>query len=184
MHKLTGTLLLSAAFLAVPIAVFGGPDDFKPEPGFILLFNGKNLDGWKTKKGDSLDGKMEAYDGRFKVVGGNLVIDPKVKGDLTIVTAKELKDAHIKFDFLPGAGCNNDLYFRGLKFDLTKGNVKNFKEGEWHDLEIIAQDGKVEFKCKGETQRAVKAKTASSPLGIRAEYGAVQIRRIRVKEMP
>jgi len=23
-------------------------DDFKPEPGFELIFNGKNLTGWKT----------------------------------------------------------------------------------------------------------------------------------------
>jgi hypothetical protein len=26
-------------------------DDFKLEPGFTLLFNGKNLDGWKEASG-------------------------------------------------------------------------------------------------------------------------------------
>src|SRR3954447_12424934 len=49
--------------------------DFKLEPGFTLLFNGKNLDGWREARGkkESLEGKTEAYQGRFKVVDGNLV---------------------------------------------------------------------------------------------------------------
>src|SRR5256885_6581569 len=96
-------------------------DDFKPEDGFTLLFNGKDLTGWKTTKGESLDGKTEAYNGRFKAADGVLTIDPKVKGDVRIETQKEFgKDVHIKFDFLPGEGCNNDLFLRGLKFDLKK----------------------------------------------------------------
>src|SRR5262245_32484330 len=67
-------------------------DDFKLEPGYKLIFNGKNLDGWQTKaagkdgKPMSLEGKTEAYDGRFKVVDGELVYDPKVKGDRYIET--------------------------------------------------------------------------------------------------
>src|SRR5438046_10754103 len=88
-------------------------DDFKLEAGFTLLFNGKNLDGWKEVSGkkEALDGKTEAYNGRFKVVEGKLVYDPGVKGDLYIETAKEVgKDVHIKFDFKPGAECNNDLF--------------------------------------------------------------------------
>ncbi len=63
-------------------------DDFKLEPGFKLLFNGKNLDGWKEARGKkgSLDGKTEAYGGRFKVVDGTIVYDPAVKADLHIET--------------------------------------------------------------------------------------------------
>jgi hypothetical protein len=157
----------------------------KLEPGFTSLFNGKNLDGWKTKDGKSLDGKTDAYDGRFKVEGGSLVIDYKVKGDRTINTAKEFgKDVHIKFEFKPGKGCNNDLYFRGIKFDLTKGNVKNMKEDDWNTLEIIATGKKVEFKNNGETQRTNNATKDSTPLGVRAEFNAVEIKNIRYKEMP
>src|SRR6476660_9621787 len=80
-------------------------DDFKLEPGFTLLFNGKNLDGWKEFSGkkEALDGKTEAFKGRFKVAEGKLVYDPAVKGDLHTETAKEFaKDVHIKFDFKPG----------------------------------------------------------------------------------
>lgn len=177
---LFATLIL---FATSSLPIDAGAD--KPEPGFTSLFNGKNLDGWKTKDGKSLEGKTDAYDGRFKVEGGSLVIDYKVKGDRTINTAKEFgKDVHIKFEFKPGKDCNNDLYFRGIKFDLTKGNVKNMKMDEWNTLEIIATGKMLTFKNNGETQRTNDAKTDSSSLGVRAELNAVEIKNIRYKEMP
>src|SRR6266536_322216 len=100
--------VLSFALLLAGLALVAAPrsapaDDFKPEPGYVLLFNGKNLDGWKTQKGEALEGKTEAYKGRFKVSGGELVIDPKVRGDVKIFTTKALKgDLSIKFEFFPG----------------------------------------------------------------------------------
>src|SRR5215475_15775011 len=98
------------AWMIVTLAAVLTQDGFKLEPGFTLLFNGKNLDGWKEASGkkEALDGKTEAYNGRFKVVEGRLVYDPAVKGDLYIETTREFeKDCHIKFDFKPGDKCNN-----------------------------------------------------------------------------
>ena len=140
--------------------------EFKLEAGFTLLFNGKNLDGWREAKGnkDSLEGKTEAFKGRFKVADGKLVYDPAVKGDLYIETAKEFgKDVHIKFDFKPGDKCNNDFFLRGTKFDIIpgKGENKGAKEGEWSTLEIVVVGDKLEHKINGETVRTSKAKTAT-----------------------
>ncbi len=186
MRRWTSGLFLASLAIVATSARTRGSDDFKPEPGFTLFFNGKNLDGWKTKKGgESLDGQTEAYKGRFKVTEGKLVIDPKVKGDVVITTVKEwAKDVHIKIEFLPGPGCNNDLFFRGNKFDLTKGNVKNLKENEWNELEIVARGNQVEFKNNAETQRKANAKGGTNSLGVRAEFGPIQIRRMRAKETP
>jgi len=164
-------------------------DPFQAEPGFKLLFNGKNLDGWKESGGkkEALDGKTEACGGRFKVVEGSLVIDPAVKGDLYIETAQEFaKDVHLKLDFKPGPKCNNDLFLRGSKFDIVPGNKenKNVKEGEWHALEILVVGDKIEHKIGGETVRTatLKADAPASPFKIRAEIGAIEIKNIRVKE--
>jgi len=184
MNAILRTVLIVVMFPAC--AALAPAGDFKPEPGFTLLFNGKNLDGWKTKSGgESLEGKTEAYKGRFKVMDGKLVIDPKVKGDVVIETAKELKgDLHIKFEFMPGPGCNNDLFLRGLKFDIIPKSLKGVKEGEWNEFDIIAKGATVEYKCNGVLQRTSKAKTASSAFGIRAEFGPIQIRHIWAKETP
>jgi hypothetical protein len=64
--------------------------DDSVEPGYTLLFNGKNLDGWQTRtaKKESLDRKTEAFGGRFTAKDGELVIDPAVKGDVIIETRK------------------------------------------------------------------------------------------------
>lgn len=150
--------------------------------GFTALFNGKDLTGWKVAKGESLEGKTEVKNNRFQVADGTLVIDGKTKGNLVIESVKEFdRDVQIRFEFLPDEKCNNDLYFRGNKFDIKKGDVKNLKPGEWHLFEIVVKGDAVEFKCNGETQRTGKVK-AASPLGIRAEFGAITFRKMGYKE--
>ena len=163
-------------------------EEFKLESGFTLLFNGKNLDGWKEFSGKDkapLEGKTEAFKGRFKVMDGSLVYDPAVKGDLHIETTKEFgKDVHFKFDFKPGAKCNNDLFIRGTKFDIIPGNKENMKvkEGEWSTLEIVITGDKIEHKINGEVVRTAKAMPKATPFRLRAEFGAIEIKNIRVKE--
>jgi hypothetical protein len=46
--------------------------------GFVSLFNGKDLTGWRFGN-DVLDGKTEASDGRFKVENGTIVITGATK---------------------------------------------------------------------------------------------------------
>ena len=69
MRKLLCLLVLLGCMLAAsrPRSSAG---DFKLEPGFTLLFNGKNLDGWREATGskDSLEGKTEASDRPDKVL--------------------------------------------------------------------------------------------------------------------
>jgi hypothetical protein len=175
--------LSCAAFLLC--ASFVAADDFKPEPGFELLFNGKNLDGWQTQTGkkEPLDGKTEAYKGRFVVKDGELVIDPGVKGDVKIETKREFgKTATIRFEFKPDAKCNNDLYLLGTKFDITLAAIKNAKKDDWNDLEIVAKDGKVTFTCNGQLVRSIPTKAEKSTFAIRAEFGSIAIRKLRAGE--
>jgi hypothetical protein len=182
---------LSCAVLLTILMLMAKPclsaDDFKLEPGFSLLFDGKSLDGWKEASGkkESLDGKTEAYKGRFKVVEGRLVYDPAVKGDLYIETTREFgKDVHIKFDFKPGPKCNNDLFLRGTKFDIIPGNKenKNVKEGEWYTFEIVITGDKIEHRINGQVARTSKAGPKATPFKLRAEFGALEVKNIRVKE--
>ena len=188
MRRLACICLFAGLTLAISFSATTA-DDFKLEKGFTLLFNGKNLDGWREaagKKTDSLEGKTEAFKGRFKVDDGKLVYDPKVKGDLYIETTKEFgKDVHIKLDFKPGPACNNDFFIRGTKFDIVpgKGETKAVKEGEWQTLEIIVTGDKIEHKINGETVRTSKSKTdKTTPFKLRAEFGVIEIKNIRAKE--
>lgn len=188
MRRSTVPVLVAALALLSVLSHDLTAGDFKLEEGFTLLFNGKNLDGWreaKSKKKEALDGKTEAFEGRFKVVEGKLVYDPAVKGDRYLETVKEFgKDVHIKLDFNPGPKCNNDVLIRGTKFDIIPGNKENktVKEGEWSTLEVIVTGDKIEHKINGATARTSKAGAKATPLMLRAEFGAIQVKNIRVKE--
>jgi len=186
--RINSSLLLVAVLtFLLPMSHLGAADP-APEPGFTPLFNGRNLDGWQTAKtsaAEPLNGKTEAFAGRFKVVDGALVYDPAVKGNSYIETAREFaKDVHIKLEFNPGPKCNNDFFLRGTKFDVVPGakETKDVKEGEWQTMEIIVQGEKIEHKINGQTIRTAKATAAASRFMLRAEFGAIQIRNIRVKE--
>ena len=182
MRSCLGSLLLFTGML-FSLHSLRAAEEFKLEEGFTLLFNGKDLTGWKTKSGESLEGLTESKEKRFKVKEGVLVYDEKVKGDIYIYTTKELgKNVQIKFDFMPGTGCNNDLFLHGTKFDIKKEDVKNLKFGEWNTFEITAKDKKIEFKCNGEAIKTLNAKDEKSTFGLRAEFGPLQIKNLRAKE--
>ncbi|MCE9564104.1 MAG: DUF1080 domain-containing protein [Planctomycetes bacterium] len=167
-------------------------DDFKVESGYKLIFNGKNLDGWQTKaagkdgKAEALQGKTEAFDGRFKVADGELVIDPKVKGDKYIETVMPVSgDFTIRFDFKPAEGCNNDMLFLGMKFDIKAGgkdNVKGVKVGEWNKMEIVVKGGSADFIINGEKAGTQKAKGDKGAFTLRAEFGGISYKNLRITE--
>lgn len=183
---------LSCVLFVLSAGLVVAADDFKPEPGYKLLFNGKNLDGWQTKaagkdgKSEPLAGKTEAFGGRFKVEGGELVIDPKVKGDRYIETVQPVGgDFTIRFDFKPGEGCNNDLLFLGTKFDIKAGGkdtVKGVKLGEWNKMEIAVKGGTAEYTINGEKVGTQKTKGDKGPFTLRAEFGPMSVKNIRVSE--
>lgn len=151
----------------------------------VMLFNGKNLDGWREASKDkaSLAGKTEAFGGRFKVKDGVLAIDPAVKGDLYIETEKTFPgDLRIVIDFKPGPKCNNDVFIRGTKFDLAPGGKEgmNLKVGESATCEIVIKGDVVEHHLNSESVRKAKAKTAPTSLRIRAEFGSMEIKSIQL----
>lgn len=185
---------LSCLVFVLSAGVVVAADDFKLESGYRLLFNGKNLDGWQTKaagkdgKPMSLEGKTEAFDKRFVVKDGELVIDPAVKGDRYIETQKDLSgDFTIRFDFNPGEGCNNDLLFMGTKFDIKAGEkskdaVKGVKLNEWNKMEIAVKGGTVEYTINGEKAGTQKTKGEKGPFQLRAEFGPMSVKNLRISD--
>ena len=186
MRLITCALVVFATCAAVVAA-----DEFKPEPGFKLLFNGKNFDGWQTKasgknKAESLEGKTDAYDKRFVAKDGEMVIDYKVKGDKYIETTREFSgDFTIRYDFKPEEGCNNDTLLLGTKFDIVAGaksTGKGIKLGEWNKMEIVVKGGSADFLINGEKVATQKTKAEKGPLVLRAEYGPITYKNIRATE--
>ena len=72
-RTLFGLGLLTALLAA---QVPGAAEEKKEEDGFVQLFNGKDLTGWKYGAGakDNLDGKTETPDKRIEVKDGVIVM--------------------------------------------------------------------------------------------------------------
>lgn len=103
-------LLLLAGFLLVadscrqaiqtPVCEPGavaGPGERVPE-GFVPLFNGINLDGWKVRQSENRD---------WQVVEGVIDCDPhEGRGDRNLWTNRSCGDFELLVDWRPGSGTN------------------------------------------------------------------------------
>lgn len=87
-------LLLAAASIAVAgISVqLRAADASTPPPGFVSLFNGRDLAGWKVPEGDG---------GHWKVAGGVIDYDAgsQATGDKNLWTEKEYGDFVLRLDW-------------------------------------------------------------------------------------
>jgi hypothetical protein len=213
-------------------------DDFKPEEGFTLLFNGRDLTGWTYGK-EALDGKTETPDQRFQVVGGVIVAndkDAQGKGGIKdLYTAASFdRDFQLKLEFRAGLKADSGVYLRRSQLQvrdyIRRGEMKHltkFKDDGWNELditvrnnvvvttvngktltpqdtlEVVVKDGRPEAKlngkavdandiqvsqgpaadclCNGESLGKPMRVPASGPLGLQAETGKFEFRRVRLK---
>jgi hypothetical protein len=89
---MTAKRLLPALMLtAVPLLPSAGAQD-APPPGFVSLFNGKDLGGWRVPQGDN---------GHWKVVGGVIDYDAEseASGDKSLWSEKEYGDFVLRVDW-------------------------------------------------------------------------------------
>jgi hypothetical protein len=190
------TSLVKAGLLAAvaSLAAASGPadDEFKPEEGYTSLFNGRDLSGWKPGKTDkeSLDGKTEAFGGRFRVRDGVIVVH-EGRGIQDLYTVKEFnKDFHLKLEFRAAPRADSGVYLRGPQLQVrdypTVGpykNLKHFKRGGWNLLDITVKDGKALCKCNDEVIEKAMRVPSRGGIGLQAETGRFEFRHIRIKEL-
>jgi hypothetical protein len=168
-----------------------GADEFKLEEGYTSLFNGKDLTGWKVGRGGkvALDGKTSALDGRFEVKNGIIMVNLG-RGIQDLYTVKEFnKDFHLKLEFRAAPRADSGVYIRGPQLQVrdypTVGPYKKvkFNNGGWNELDITVKDGKALCKCNGEVIEKAFKVPARGGIGLQAESGKFEFRRIRIKEL-
>jgi hypothetical protein len=192
-------VLALGAALALGWGTFGrAGDDFKVEPGYTSLFDGKDLTGWRYpgKKGKTLEGQTETPDRRIEVKDGVIIVhakDAKGKGGIRdLYTVREFDtDFILKLEFRAAPKADSGVYVRGPQLQVrdypTVGpyrNLKGFKKGGWNELEIAVRGTSAECKCNGELLEKAMRVPAKGGIGLQAESGKFEFRRIRIKLMP
>lgn len=180
-----------ASLIVLGLATGAGADDrFEVEPGFVRLFNGEDLTGWRV--GDEvLDGKTSAAGGRFRVEGGAIVVTgaPKILDLYTVRTFPTDFVLRLEFRALPRA--NSGLHIRGKQLQVrdypTVGPYKDlerFNAGGWNAIEVVVKGDTAACTCNGEVLEAALKVPADGGVGLQSETNRIEYRRIRVSERP
>lgn len=186
-------LLSSIGFLVVAgTGVTRAADDFKPEPDYISLFNGKDLTGWGYKT-NNFDGKTESSDGRYSAKNGMLVVNPREpRLEQILWTTKEFpKDFVLKLEFRAAVNADSGIFIRKPQLQcrdyLVAGpykDLKKYKPQDWNEIVITVKGGLAHCTCNGEVLQEALKVPETGPIGFEGDRGQMEYRRIRLKESP
>ncbi len=173
----------------LPASPFQSDHAFALEPGFEPLFNETDLTGWHYKDGEPFDGKTSASDGRYTARDGRIVVNPG-KGVAQLWTTREFPhDFHLKLEFRAGVNADSGVFLRKPQLQcrdyLVAGpfkELKQYKPQDWNELDVVVKGGVATCKCNGEPLPFPAALPATGPIGLEADRGQMEYRRIRIKE--
>jgi lysophospholipase L1-like esterase len=137
-------------------------EEFKPDPGFVSLFNGKDLTGWgyrvtpprkapkvpkpdaplvvEIKAEEKFDGQAASSDGRYRAINGRLVITTPAEGRRiqALSTQQEFpQDFILKLEFRATPNADSGVYLRKPQLQcrdfLVAGPYKDLKKYKAQD---------------------------------------------------
>lgn len=173
------------------------PDDFKLEPGFVSLFNGKDLTGWgyvNKDQRESFDGKAASSDGRYIAKNGRLVVTtpPEGRKIAQIWTTREFpKDFVLKLEFRATPNADSGVFIRQPQLQCRDyglagpwKNLPHYKPQDWNEMIVTVKDNVAHCTCNGDVLDAAFKLPATGPIGLEGDRGQMEYRRIRVQEAP
>jgi hypothetical protein len=190
-------VLATAIFVTMPARA----EDWKPEPGFVSLYNGKDLTGWgyrdkEQKVLETFDGKAEASDGRYSAKPGILVVNahnaekgPKLRQLWT--TQVFPKNFILKIEFRAVVGADSGIFLRKPQLQcrdyLVAGPYKTltkYKPQDWNTIIVTVKDNVAHCECNGEILEDALKLPESGPIGLEADRDQMEYRHIQIKELP
>lgn len=188
--------LLTLALLFL-VRATAAADSFKPEPGFVSLFNGEDLTGWSYSPTETFEHKVAATDGRFSAKDGVLIAHPKEPrpkvGQKLWTTRQFPKDFVLKLEFRAAPKSDSGVFIRKPQLQVrdypTAGpeaykGIKNYRAQDWNEIEIVVKNGVARCTCNGELLTDSLKVPPTGPIGLEADLGLVEYRRLRIRELP
>lgn len=170
--------------------------------GFVSMFNGTDLTGWRFDEGDSppqvLPENWKVENGTFVVTGG---------GKPNITTVKSYKDFEMRFEWRATkpkynsgffvrsgkrAGANQINLAAGAEGKFIGGKLQGDKAvpelqkpaGEWNEWRVKAEGSNLTFWCNGKLAwEATSFQTLEGHIGFQAEGARIEFRNLRIREI-
>ncbi len=169
------------------------PDPFTPEPGFVSLFNGRDLTGWGFKT-NAFDGRVASPDGRYVARHGRIIVTTPPEGSRIqqMWTTREFpKDFVLRLEFRATPNADSGIFIRKPQLQCRDyplaGPYKSllkYRPQDWNEIEVTVKGGEALCTCNGEVLEAALKVPATGPIGLEGDRGQMEYRRIRVQETP
>jgi lysophospholipase L1-like esterase len=185
-----------AAALRPILATYGfvenGADTFTLEPGFVSLFNGRDLTGWGAK-GQNFEGLKVSPDGRYLARNGRLIVTTPPEGSRIqqLWTTKDFgSDFVLKLEFRAGVNADSGIFIREPQLQcrdyLLAGPYKSltkYRPQDWNEVVVEVKGGEARCTCNGEVLEAALKVPPTGPIGLEGDRGQMEYRRIRIKRL-
>jgi lysophospholipase L1-like esterase len=169
------------------------PDNFTPEPGFVSLFNGKDLTGWGYKT-NNFDGQTASSEGRYVAKNGRLIVTTPPEGRKIAqlwTTQKFPKDFVLKLEFRATPNADSGVFIRNPQLQCRDyplagpyTNLTKYKPQDWNEIIVAVTNNVAYCTCNGEVLNAAFKLPATGPIGLEGDRGQMEYRRIRLQELP
>lgn len=188
LRKIHLAVLFVASFILLPAHA----ENFNVEPGYVSLFNGHDLTGWGYLT-NHFDGKTQSDDGRYSAKDGVLIVHPRTPRLVQkLSTTRQFpKNFVLKLEFRAAVNADSGLFIRKPQLQvrdyLVAGpykSLKKYKPQDWNKIEVIVKGPVAHCICNGEVLEAALKLPPTGPIGLEADRGQMEYRRLRIKELP
>jgi lysophospholipase L1-like esterase len=142
----------------------------------------------------TFDGLASTPDKRFIAKNGRLIVTtpPEGRKIQQLHTTREFpKKFILRLEFRATANADSGIYVRGPQLQcrdyLLAGpykQLKNYRAGDWNEIEVTVQDGQANCLCNGELLEGAMKVPPTGPIGVEGDRGQMEYRRIRIQELP
>ena len=142
----------------------------------------------------NFDGQTSSPDGRFVAKNGRLIVTTPSEGRRIqqLSTTQDFpKNFVLRLEFRATPNADSGIFIRGRQLQCRDyplagpyKNLKNYRPGDWNEIEVTVHDGVAYCLCNGEILEAAMKLPATGPIGLEGDRGQMEYRRIRIKEMP
>ncbi|MFV0446034.1 MAG: GDSL-type esterase/lipase family protein [Planctomycetaceae bacterium] len=173
-----------------------GEDDFTPETGAIVLFNGEDLTGWGFRDQKTLtpqanfDGQTASSDGRYIALHDRIVVKTPSEGRKVqqMWTTQEFpKDFTLKLEFRATPNADSGVFIRKPQLQCRDyplagpyKELQQYKPQGWNELVIKVTGDVARCTCNGEVLEAEFQLPETGPIGLEGDRGQMEYRRIRL----
>ncbi|HTH47659.1 MAG TPA: GDSL-type esterase/lipase family protein [Candidatus Limnocylindria bacterium] len=155
----------------------------------------RNAPPWPmVDKAVSFDGQTNSPDGRYVALNGRLVVTtpPEGRRIQQIATTQDFpKDFILRLEFRATPYADSGIFIRGNQLQCRDyplagpyQKLKNYRPGDWNEIEVTVKKGVAYCLCNGEVLEAAMKVPKTGQIGLEGDRGQMEYRRIRIKLTP